>query len=87
MNATIYTKCNDLKKICSGFNLVDELHAMLMQLEMEFRTLVSIDARFPILFIVNRLTLSTEIPQSLSSETSSNFVIIYLQCSLPSRPR
>jgi len=38
-------KCQQLKKICSGFNLVDELHAMLNQLETESRSLVSMDAR------------------------------------------
>ena len=46
MNGKLQTKCADLKKICSGFNLVDELHGMLMQLEAESRTLVSIEARY-----------------------------------------
>jgi len=45
MTVTLQKKCTDLKAICSGFNLVDELHVMISQLETESRALVSLEAR------------------------------------------
>jgi hypothetical protein len=40
----IKTKCNELKKYCSGFNLADELHIHIQQLEVEAQKLTSVDA-------------------------------------------
>lgn len=37
--------CHDLKKICSNFNLVDELNQTIHRLEMEAKALTSIEAR------------------------------------------
>eukprot|EP01116_Phalansterium_solitarium_P020017 TRINITY_DN5781_c0_g1_i1.p2 TRINITY_DN5781_c0_g1~~TRINITY_DN5781_c0_g1_i1.p2 ORF type:complete len:584 (-),score=179.49 TRINITY_DN5781_c0_g1_i1:1805-3556(-) len=42
---SLHNECERLKKICSGFNLVDELHPMLTQLRMEARMLRSAEAR------------------------------------------
>ncbi len=45
MNTELVKCCRELKKLCSGFNLVDELHIVLQQLEAEARALNSTDAR------------------------------------------
>ncbi|UJR24254.1 hypothetical protein I4U23_027221 [Adineta vaga] len=45
MNGEIKQLCLNLKGICSGFNLVDELYAMINQLQIEAQSLTSIDAR------------------------------------------
>lgn len=45
MAKEVLDSCKNLKKICSGFNLVDELYIVLQQLEMEARSLQSTEAR------------------------------------------
>jgi len=45
MKKSVLAECAKLKKTCSGFNLVDELHEMLTQLKTEARLLQSNDAR------------------------------------------
>jgi GTPase Era involved in 16S rRNA processing len=44
-NAEIKAKCNELRQICSGFNLAAELHALIDQLEIESSMLRNIDTR------------------------------------------
>jgi hypothetical protein len=41
----VEAKCRELKKICSGFNLVDELHIHIEQLIDEAKNLTSLEAR------------------------------------------
>ncbi|KAM9989967.1 hypothetical protein ACTFIY_006005 [Dictyostelium cf. discoideum] len=45
MTDDIVKSCKELKKICSGFNLVDELQITLNQMEMEAKNSTSFDAR------------------------------------------
>jgi len=42
---SIKKQCYDLKKICRGFNLTDELYTLIEQLKFESRTLHSVAAR------------------------------------------
>ncbi len=44
-NAEIRAKCTELRRICSGFNLAAELHALIDQLEIEATMLRNIEAR------------------------------------------
>ncbi|EGC37346.1 hypothetical protein DICPUDRAFT_150025 [Dictyostelium purpureum] len=45
MTTEIVSSCKELKKLCSGFNLVDELQITLSQMEMEAKNSTSFDAR------------------------------------------
>ncbi|EGC33226.1 hypothetical protein DICPUDRAFT_154762 [Dictyostelium purpureum] len=45
MTTEIVYSCKELKKLCSGFNLVDELQITLTQMEMEAKNSTSFDAR------------------------------------------
>jgi hypothetical protein len=44
-NEDIKTKCHELRRICSGFNLASELHAQIDQLEIESSMLRNFDAK------------------------------------------
>lgn len=44
-NKEIKARCNELRRICSGFNLAAELHSLIDQLEIESSMLRNIDAR------------------------------------------
>ncbi len=45
LESDIGAECQKLKKICSGFNLVDELSDLIDQLKMESKSLVSLEAK------------------------------------------
>eukprot|EP01133_Synstelium_polycarpum_P021003 gene21003-25219_t len=45
MTSEVVQSCKDLKKICKGFNIIDELHITLQQMEMESKMLKSHEAR------------------------------------------
>jgi len=45
INDSIKKDCSELKQICSGFNLVDELNDLIHQLQAESKSLTSVEAR------------------------------------------
>jgi len=70
---TLVANCNSLKKICKGFNLVDELSIVIAQMQTETKTLRSVGARKTAEDFINTLT---ELCNQLSLETEMKAMTI-----------
>ncbi|UJR16644.1 hypothetical protein I4U23_003544 [Adineta vaga] len=68
-NEEIIAKCNELRRICSGFNLATELHALIAQLEIESAMLRNIETKQQAeTFIRSLKQLCTEIERDQSEQ-------------------
>ena len=69
---TIQAQCRELRKVCGGFNLAEELYTLVEQLKIEAQTLTSLEARHQAEIVIRELNMLCQNLQAHERNTTTS---------------